>query len=164
MAHEPPKPAAVREMRKELGMTPAELGAALRLSTEDPAGAVRRWEAGQEPVPGPAALALAYLTQGALDDTMKEVFPEYVFATSLPDPYTHTDLVIRLWRPRFVGVIAGRVVDGLDGIRGDVEALSVAMWIDDPAGFDTDALLRRAITAFDLYTFHLDVNAFDKPL
>jgi DNA-binding transcriptional regulator YiaG len=50
-------PAELRQARRELGLSAAKLAAALRLGA-DGGRTVRRWEAGGNPIPGPAQVAV----------------------------------------------------------------------------------------------------------
>jgi DNA-binding transcriptional regulator YiaG len=47
--------------RQALGLTAAALGRTLLLETRDPGEAVRRWETGVTPVPGPVTIAVRLL-------------------------------------------------------------------------------------------------------
>jgi len=153
-------PDQVREMRRNLSMTQTELGKALGLRGGDVGRTVRGWEQSQDhkshkPITGPAALALTYLAQGALDETMKKIVPEFVVASdALSDK--DSELVIHLWRPRFIAVVADPDIaqsmpDSIE-VDAGIESLAVAMWIDDPDGFDVDDLLKRAASSFEIYT------------
>lgn len=51
-------PDELRAARIRLGMTPAQLGKALRLKSKDPARTVRTWEAGTRPITGPVEVAI----------------------------------------------------------------------------------------------------------
>lgn len=52
--------AAFKAARKALGMSQREIAAALRVSD---GRTVRRWEAGDRDVPGPAEVAVAYMLE-----------------------------------------------------------------------------------------------------
>lgn len=56
-------PDDVRAARQSLGMTQDELAAALRMGA-DGKRAVRRWEAGDRAISGPATVAIAALLSG----------------------------------------------------------------------------------------------------
>jgi len=131
----------------------ADLGRALGLAEANADRTVRRWEEGEPS--GPASVALAYLAQGALDEAMRRIVPEYVQASALPDDEAGPELVLRLWWPRFIGVVLSAEVDPPEGakwawIERGVERLVAALWIDDPALFGADpaALLRRGAALF----------------
>lgn len=131
-------------------LSQADIGAAFGLAASSADRTVRNWETGEPS--GPAAVAMTYLAQGALDDAMREVIPEFVHAGALPDGDTHPELVIRLWWPRFVAVVLSAEVPPPEGARWvwierGVERLVAALWIDDPAALgsaDPDGLLQRA--------------------
>ncbi|HXV25224.1 MAG TPA: hypothetical protein VED46_13305 [Alphaproteobacteria bacterium] len=92
------------------------------------------------------------MAQGALDETMQRVIPEVVFAEAIPDPRTHRELVVRL---RFIAVVIEEPLEDFEPIvpiGAEGEWLAVALWIDDPAGFDRKELLQRAAAAFEIYT------------
>ncbi len=149
----------VKRIRRDLGVAAGrrisqrELGAALGLSADNADRMVRRWE---DAAPtGPAAVALGYLHQAALDDVMRQAIPAYVQATALPEADGTPELVLRLHWPRFIAAVMPADDDVPDGlpwawIEPGVERLAIAMWIDDPAAFgaDPDALLREAATLF----------------
>jgi DNA-binding transcriptional regulator YiaG len=54
-------PDEVKAARLQLGMTQAQLAAALGLVGDDAVRTVRRWEAGDRAIGGPAAQCLRYL-------------------------------------------------------------------------------------------------------
>lgn len=140
-------PAEIREARRALGLTQADLAAALGIAARE---TVLGWETGKKPITGPAARLLTYMTQGCLDDRMKAILPEHAFADGGP-----VELVYRNWRPRFVAAVtdAPMTDDAMQGPTG--EWLNVILWIDDPTappGWDADDLLRRAVTALEVYT------------
>lgn len=142
-----------RALRRALGMTQRELGLALGLAPSSADKTVRNWEDSNPS--GPAAVAMTYMAQGALEETMRCVIPEVVFAEAIPEPGTHRELVIRLWRPRFVAVVIEQPLEDFEPvvpIGAEGEWLAVALWIDDPAGFDRKELLQRAAAAFEIYT------------
>lgn len=56
-------PAAVKAARLALGMTQHQLAEALRMGT-DGKRAVRRWEAGDRPISGPASVAIEAMLTG----------------------------------------------------------------------------------------------------
>lgn len=160
-------PARVRAIRGALGLNQGEFARAARLTGDDPARTVRRWEAGDTPVSGIAGLAIEYLGQGALDDTMRAIVPEYVDGTGLCEgPADGREIVIRLWRPRFVAAVVAADVKLPPGaawawIERGVERLVTTMWIDDPdapPGFDRRALLERAASLYQARTLD-DVEA-----
>lgn len=129
-----------------------DLGRALGLAEVNSRRTVARWEEGRPS--GPAAIAMTYLAQGCLDEVMRQIVPEYVEATALPDGQAGPELVIRLWWPRFVGAVLSAEVeppgDDWAWIEPGVERLAVAMWIDDPTlfGADAEALVRRGAALF----------------
>jgi DNA-binding transcriptional regulator YiaG len=59
----PMKPDEVRDARQRLGMTLHQLALALRMGT-DGRRAVRRWEAGDRQISGPASVAIEALLAG----------------------------------------------------------------------------------------------------
>ncbi|HET8612990.1 MAG TPA: hypothetical protein VFL92_09520 [Sphingomonas sp.] len=151
------QPEDVRAIRAALGLTQDELAEALGFSGPTRRKTIQRAEddSGAQPLSGPASVALTYLAQGALDETMQRVLPEHVAAVDCEGG--DQDLLIRLWRPRFIGVITeGRPAADRDAMEGEAgEWLSVAMWIDDPAappGWNVDDLLHRALAAWEIYT------------
>lgn len=125
-----------------------ELGRALGLKPDNADRTVRRWE--EVGPTGPAALAMTYLAEGCLDDVMRQVVPEYVEATALPDAEGAPELVIRLWWPRFIAAVLTVEVEPPSEhwawIEPGIERLAVAMWIDEPGLFGVDPmpLIRRA--------------------
>lgn len=143
----PPK---VREIRQGLNLDQRELAEVLGLSGNGRV-TVGRWEDDKGPGPsGPAATALTYLAQGALDDTMKTVLSEHAFA----EGENGVELVYRNWRPRFIAAVTPDAAsdDAIQTAPG--EWLSVALWIDDPSappGWDAGELLKRAATAWEIY-------------
>jgi DNA-binding transcriptional regulator YiaG len=56
-------PIEIREIRQTLGLTQAQLALALRLSPTNGARLVRRWEAGEQEITGPAMVALEYMVE-----------------------------------------------------------------------------------------------------
>lgn len=69
-------PHDVTEARKALGLTQAELGALLRLRSEDKANlerTVQRWESEAGSLPGPARVALEALARGWKPDPARAV-------------------------------------------------------------------------------------------
>jgi DNA-binding transcriptional regulator YiaG len=56
-------PATVKAIRKEAGLTQSGLAAVLRISD---VRTIRRWEAGDVPVSGPASILLEMLDRGEL--------------------------------------------------------------------------------------------------
>lgn len=54
----------VRRARAQLGMTINELSDALRLSPESGGRVIRRWETGNRPITGPAAVAMEAMLAG----------------------------------------------------------------------------------------------------
>jgi DNA-binding transcriptional regulator YiaG len=54
-------PDEVKAVRLQLGMTQAQLAAAMGLVGDDAVRTVRRWEAGDRAIGGPAAQCLRYL-------------------------------------------------------------------------------------------------------
>lgn len=58
----------VRQARAQLGMTVNELRDALRLSPKTGGRAIRRWETGQVPITGPAAVAMEAMLAGFLPE------------------------------------------------------------------------------------------------
>lgn len=56
-------PDEVRESRRAMGMTQHQLATALRMGT-DGKRSVRRWEAGDRPISGPASVAIEALMTG----------------------------------------------------------------------------------------------------
>lgn len=54
----------VKRARAQLGMTVNELRDALRLSPKTGGRAIRRWETGQVPITGPAAVAMEAMLAG----------------------------------------------------------------------------------------------------
>lgn len=145
------KPDQVKGIRRALNLSQRELGQALGLTHENADRVVRRWESGQQAITGPAAVALAYLGQGALDDTMKSLIPEHVVAADALGEIGH-ELVIRLWRPRCLAIVTEQPFGQAAPVDGGVEYLSVAMWIDDPARFNEKEILGRMAAAFSAYT------------
>lgn len=59
----PMTPDDVRNARRALGMTQHQLATALRMGT-DGKRAVRRWEAGDRPISGPASVAIEAMLDG----------------------------------------------------------------------------------------------------
>lgn len=53
-------PAQLKRARLRLGISQSELGRRLRLGS-DPGRLIRRWEAGDVPVSGPASVAVEYM-------------------------------------------------------------------------------------------------------
>lgn len=161
-------PAEVKSIRQAIGRTlgrpiagPAafsqqELGEALGLSENSARKTMERWE--KEGPTGPAGIALTYLGQGALDDELKRVVPEYAFGPGLGDGGSGREIIVRLWWPRFIGVVLeGHVPTTLDSawIEDEVERLAVAMWIDDPnlpGAPDPIEWVRRAATLIQIET------------
>lgn len=147
-------PADVREARKALGLTQSDLAIALGLSPANGRVTVSNWETddGPKQITGPAELALTYLVQGALDDTMGAVLTEHAFAVSEADQ----EMILRLHRPRFIAAVTDRRASGCDAMEGPTgEWLNIVMWIDDPTappGWEADDLLRRALAAWELHT------------
>jgi hypothetical protein len=133
-----------------------ELGEALGLAQGSARKTIERWEA--EGPTGPAGIALTYLGQGALDDELKRVVPEYAFGPGLGDGGSGREIIVRLWWPRFIGVVLeGHVPTTLDSawIEDEVERLAVAMWIDDPnlpGAPDPIEWVRRAATLIQIET------------
>jgi DNA-binding transcriptional regulator YiaG len=59
----------VKAARRQLGMTQAQMAAALGLVGDDAVRTVRRWEAGDRAIGGPAAQCLRYLLKfGPIDE------------------------------------------------------------------------------------------------
>ena len=52
----------VRAAREKLGLTQKELAERLRIKGPYAKDSVRAWESGKTPIPGPAAVALEFLT------------------------------------------------------------------------------------------------------
>lgn len=139
---------------KGVGLSESAIAKALRLKPEDDprtaARTVRRWKGG-EAASGPAAVALAYMAQGAMGDEMKRVIPEHVVAGDALGEIGH-EIVLRLWWPRALAIVSEHKMTP-DAIQVDgCEWLNIAMWIDDPVNVDAAALLRRMATAFEIYT------------
>jgi hypothetical protein len=104
-------------------------------------------------------VALTYLQQGALDEVMQRVIPEHVLASAAEDNDDFPELLIRLHRPRFIAAIVSAEAIPPDAefvwIAEGIEALVVAMWIDNPAappGWNATDLLRRAAAAAEVST------------
>lgn len=57
-------PSELKTARKQLGLTQAGLADLLRLAPNNGGRAVRAWEAGARPIPGPVSLAIELLTNG----------------------------------------------------------------------------------------------------
>jgi len=144
-------PDQIREIRSALNLSQRELGQDLGLTPDNADRVVRRWESGQQAITGPSAVALAYLGQGALDDTMKSLIPEHVVAADALGEIGH-ELVIRLWRPRCLAIVTEQPFGQAVPVDGGVEYLSVALWIDDPARFNARDILGRMAAAFSAYT------------
>ena len=149
-------PEQARLIRRQLRLTQAQLATVLGLAAENGDRTVRAWEDGTKRVTGPAAVALAYMSQGALDDVMRQIVPEYVQAEGLGDD-DQPELVIRLWTPRFVAAVVSAEVE-FDGpqawIEPDVEKLCLVMWIDPPglSKRDPTELLAEAASRFQEYS------------
>lgn len=64
-------PADLRAARLRLGMTQAQLGAALRLDGDDKSRArtVRRWEAGEREIGGPVQVAVGLMLERLPQDS-----------------------------------------------------------------------------------------------
>ena len=102
---------------------------------------------------------MTYLAQGALDDAMKELIPEFIIADSMMGTgQEFPELVLRLHRPRFIAAVmpadaAPPEADMIE-LSDGVEALVIAMWIDSPdasPGWDVEELFSRAAKLFDEY-------------
>jgi len=149
----------LKEIRSALGLSQEEMARAIGLGGTNPDRTLRLWEAGQT-ITGPAQTAIAYLGQGALDDAMKKIVPEFLAASPLPETAGGREYVIRLWRPRFLAVVMPAAAPIAKGTRWAwieprVERLAVAMWIDDPEappGFDARELVERAASLFQAQT------------
>lgn len=145
----------IREIRAALGLTQTELAHALGFEGLNARSTINRAEHDKVSLSGSASLALTYLAQGALDETMASVIPEWVMGGAHDG--AGPELLIHLRRPRFIGLVTdGAITPDLDQIAGPTgEVITVAMWIDDPTarpGFDVPALLRRASAALEVYT------------
>jgi len=143
-------PATVRRLRAALGLQQAELAQAMGIAARE---TVSNWERDGSPktITGPAARLLTYMAQGALDATMASALTEHAFAVT----EAGAELVYRNHRPRFIAAVTDRPAgdDVIEVVPG--EWLSVALWIDDPTappGWNVDDLLRRAATAWEVYT------------
>ena len=124
-----------RHIRRALKLTQPEMAAELGLAADNGDRTIRAWEDGSKRVAGPAAVALAYMAQGALDDVMRQVLPEYIHGEGLENP-EQPEFVIRLWTPRFIAVVVSAEVkfEGMQvWIEPDVEKLCLALWIDPPS-------------------------------
>jgi len=55
-------PDQIRQVRRALGLSQAELAKVLRMSP-DSGRTIRRWESGETPITGPASLALEMLAE-----------------------------------------------------------------------------------------------------
>lgn len=152
-------PDEVKRARIALRLTQPQLAELLGLQPGNGDRTIRGWEDGTRPITGPAALALTYAAQGALDDVMRQVIPEYVVAEAMSeDSADSPEMVIRLHRPRFIAVVlpSDFVLPDADSapIGAGIERLVVAMWIDDPSGppgWDAGDLLARAAAAFEMH-------------
>lgn len=143
-----------RRIRRALKLTQPQLAGILGLSEANGDRTVRAWEDGQKEVTGPASVALDYLAQGALDDTMRAVIPEYVAGEGLPEG--EWELVIRLHAPRFLAaVLSAEIPPPVEWawIEPGVERLAVLMWIDPPdLVADPQQLIQRAAALFQEYS------------
>lgn len=144
-------PEDLKKIRHALGMTQSELGRALGLAPNNAGRILRRWEAGDAAVSGPAQVALTYMMQGVLDGEAKQIIPEHVVAADALGEIGH-ELVIRLWRPRCLAIVTEQPFGQAVPVDGGVEYLSVALWIDDPARFNEKEILGRMAAAFSAYT------------
>lgn len=149
----------VKRARKALGLTQTDLATTLGLAGSDAARTVRRWEDGQSAPSGPVMVALGYLSQGAPDEHMQRLLPEVMMGSAISTDDISHEIVIRLWRPRFVGVVVSAAQLAFDAeyswVVADVEALQIAYWIDDPTvppGWDAQQLIDRAAAACQDYT------------
>lgn len=147
-----------REMRRALGLSQGDLGRMLGLSQANPDRGIRKME--DTHPSGPAAVAISYMAQGALDETMQQLIPEYVLAHAMPEDSGYRELVIRLWYPRFIALVATPSdLEALDAdvpvieLAGGAEGLALVMQID-PArpDDDMDRLLHEAASHFEIYT------------
>lgn len=142
-------PAEFKSARRALGLSARGMGAALGGTA---GRTIRLWEAGDRKIPGPAEVAVTYMLQGVMDETLRRAIPEHLIggdAEGRIDP----EIVLRLHRPRFMAWVVERPARGLENIEvAPGEYLTVALWIDSPAGFDADDLLGRAAAALEIYT------------
>lgn len=91
---------------------------------------LRAWESGTREVPGSAALALAFLAQGQLEEAGGIPLPSHI--VQAPDAQGYI-WVHRLRTPRFYAVLAPMAVTA-DAVRHpNGLVLSVVLWIDEPA-------------------------------
>lgn len=103
---------------------------------------------------GPAKTAIGYVSQGILDDAMKQVVPEFIFGQSLQEG-AEQEYVIRMWFPRFFGIVGNEAVKDVceDAVQiAPGEWLGVGYWIDRPVIKDRMEPLKRAATMIEMYT------------
>lgn len=132
-------------------------GEMLGLSPGNARKTIERWET--EGPTGPGGVAIAYLGQGAPDDDMKRVLPEFVVGAGMGEGGLEHDYVIRLWWPRFVAVALPAQIqvenDDWIWIVENVERFVVALWMDNPdapGAPDRSGYLRRAASLLEIET------------
>ncbi len=151
----------VRALRRALSdmtgerVSQRKLGVALGLSAANADRTVRNWE--ENAPSGPASVALTYLAQGVLDDVMKNVVPEFLSASPLGAENGDLEFVVRLWWPRFIGVVLSAEITPPGAwawVEPEVERLALLVAIDDAAAFggDWEPFLRRGASAFQIHT------------
>lgn len=64
-------PGDLKEARRKLGLSTAALARALRLGAQG-ARTVRRWEAGDSSIPGPAQVAIEFMLAEAIREAGRE--------------------------------------------------------------------------------------------
>ena len=143
-----------KEIAHRLGVSHAGLARLIGYSGPNTAVTASKITSGAKGMSGPARRALEYLAQSALDDNNKSIIPEYTIGGD-PTGVCNGDYVIRLWYPRFVGLIHApdRSLAVADSVAlADVETLYIMIWLDNPAAIDIDNLLKHTASVIKACT------------
>lgn len=152
------KPANVKKLRKELGLSARGFGAVVGLNTENDnhGRTVRMWEAGDSTPSGVAQKVMQYISQGvSMDDPgFYKFIPEYVFGDEFG---AGGEYIIRLHYPRFVAVVGNRgfpdMSYSLDAIAGEEtpEYVNIIQIIDPATEEQLKEALKKAAVLFYEY-------------
>ena len=143
-------PAEFKSARRALGLSAEGMARTLGVSA---GRTIRKWESGENDIPGPAIVAVTYMMQGVPDATIRSVLPEHLIGDDAEGEIDR-EILVRLHRPRFVAWVLDRQpsaeIDSIETFPGSW--LAVGLWIDDPAGFEVAELLFIDSSSIEIYT------------
>jgi transcriptional regulator with XRE-family HTH domain len=117
----------LKTIRQALGLSVADMAAAVGLSGDNAATHIRAMEGGSKPITGPMAVLLRYMQQAveidadsAIADLTMRVLPRYLDCSDLEHDDGHVEIVMHTRWPRFYGLLTDELASD------DIELLQAA--------------------------------------